>query len=77
MQNRYTGGRGNTALYGIVPDKKERGDGFGLSDIQETAQQLGGDMVCYTENGYFILAVMLIPTVSQQVRSSDWRFSLL
>lgn len=61
----------------VPTDKKERGDGFGLSDIQETAQQLGGDMVCYTENGYFILAVMLIPTVSQQVRSSDWRFSLL
>lgn len=51
----------------IVPtDKKERGHGFGLPTIQETAQRLEGDMFCYTENGYFILDVMLVPTDSQR-----------
>lgn len=48
----------------IVPtDKKERGHGFGLPAIQETAQRLAGDMFCYTENGYFILDVMVVPNI--------------
>ncbi|MCM1119672.1 MAG: GHKL domain-containing protein [bacterium] len=47
--------RGTMAL----TDKKERGHGFGLPAIQEAAQRLDGDMVCYTENGYYVLDVML------------------
>lgn len=39
--------------------KKEQGHGFGLPTVQEAAKGLGGDMVCYTENGNFVLDVML------------------
>ena len=34
--------------------------GFGLVTIQETAERLGGDMFCYTENGSFVLDVMVL-----------------
>ncbi len=46
---------------GTIPktNKKEKGHGLGLLSIKETAEGLGGDMVCYTENNYFILDVML------------------
>ena len=39
--------------------KKEPGHGLGLRTIQEAAGSLGGDMSCYTEEGYFILDVMV------------------
>jgi len=46
---------------GELPDtSKEGGDhGFGLRTIQEAAERLGGDMLCYTEDGYFVLDVMV------------------
>lgn len=40
-------------------DKKGREHGYGLSTVQESAQKLGGDMLCYTENGDFVLDVMV------------------
>lgn len=44
----------------IAPTDKEGHDhGFGLVTIQETAERLGGDMCCYTENGRFVLDVMI------------------
>lgn len=44
----------------MVPTSKtEPGHGFGLSAIQEAAERLDGDMSCYTENGYFLLDVMV------------------
>lgn len=33
--------------------------GFGLYTIQEAAKRLGGEMVCYTQEGYFLLDVMI------------------
>lgn len=48
---------------GVPTNKKEQGHGFGLPAIQETAEQLNGNMVCYTETGHFVLDVMLVPTV--------------
>jgi len=50
-----------------VTDKAEYGHGFGLSTIQGAAGRLGGDMLCYTENGYFVLDV-IVPLVSLQER---------
>lgn len=46
---------------GKIPatDKSEPGHGFGLSTIQAAAGRLGGDMMCYTEEGYFVLDVMV------------------
>lgn len=43
----------------LKTSKKEKGHGFGLPTILETARQLGGDMMCYTENGNFVLDVMV------------------
>ncbi len=44
----------------MVPTSKtEPGHGFGLPAIQEAAERLDGDMSCYTENGYFLLDVMV------------------
>lgn len=43
----------------VLTDKTEKGHGFGLPSIKEAAERLDGDMVCYTENGYFILDVMV------------------
>ena len=46
---------------GTVPvtEKKGHDHGFGLMTVQEEAQRLGGEMFCYTENGNFVLDVML------------------
>lgn len=42
----------------IPPTKKEGSDhGFGLLTIKEAAQRLKGDMMCYTDNRYFVLDV--------------------
>ena len=35
------------------------GHGYGLITIQEDALRLGGDMLCYTEDGSFVLDVMV------------------
>lgn len=40
-------------------DKEGQGHGYGLSSMQEAVERLYGDMVCYTENGYFVLDVMI------------------
>ncbi len=40
-------------------DKKGKEHGFGLPTVQEGAKKLGGDMLCYTENGDFVLDVMV------------------
>ena len=40
-------------------DKEGQGHGYGLSSIKEDVERLSGDMVCYTENGYFVLDVMI------------------
>lgn len=46
---------------GTVPstDKTEEGHGFGLASIKETAERLDGEMFCYTEDGNFVLDVMV------------------
>ena len=50
----------HVAWCGSVPTSKtEPGHGFGLPAIQEAAKRLDGEMFCYTENGYFILDVMV------------------
>lgn len=56
---------------GTIPatDKEGRGHGFGLSTIKEAAGQYDGEMFCYTENGNFILNVM-IPCRSFQRRGT-------
>ena len=43
----------------VPTSKTEKGHGFGLSAIQEAANRLDGDMVCYTEDGWFMLDVMV------------------
>lgn len=40
-------------------DKEGQGHGYGLRSIKEDVERLSGDMVCYTENGYFVLDVMI------------------
>lgn len=40
-------------------DKEGQGHGYGLRSMQEDVERLSGDMVCYTENGYFMLDVMI------------------
>lgn len=40
-------------------DKEGQGHGYGLPSIKEAVEQLSGDMVCYTENGHFVLDVMI------------------
>lgn len=46
---------------GTIPatDKEGQDHGFGLTTVKEAAQRLDGEMFCYTENGYFILDVMV------------------
>lgn len=46
---------------GSIPEteKKEAGHGFGLQTIQEAAKRMKGEMFCYTEQGFFILDVMV------------------
>ncbi len=39
--------------------KKEEGHGFGLTTIKEAAERLDGEMFAYTENGSFLLDVMV------------------
>lgn len=50
-----------TVEKGTVPksSKKEAGHGFGLVSIQEAAAALDGDMFAYTDNGNFVLDVMV------------------
>lgn len=42
-----------------VTDKEGHDHGFGLLTVQEAAVRLDGEMFCYTENGNFVLDVML------------------
>lgn len=42
-----------------VTNKEGHDHGFGLVTIQEAAEKLGGEMLCYTEDGNFILDVMV------------------
>ncbi len=50
----------HVAWGGTAPTSKtEPGHGFGLPAIQEAAGRLDGEMFCYTEDGYFILDVMV------------------
>lgn len=50
----------HVAWGGTVPTSKtEPGHGFGLPAIQEAAGRLDGEMFCYTEDGYFVLDVMV------------------
>lgn len=46
---------------GSIPETDKEGceHGFGLVTVKETAERLEGDMTCYTENGYFVLDVMV------------------
>lgn len=43
----------------LKSSKKEPGHGFGLATIQEAAAALDGDMFAYTDNGNFVLDVMV------------------
>ncbi len=42
-----------------VTDKEGHEHGFGLLSVQEAARNLDGGMFCYTENGNFILDIMV------------------
>ncbi|MDO4276430.1 MAG: GHKL domain-containing protein [Eubacteriales bacterium] len=42
--------------------KPNPGHGYGLTTICRTAESLGGNATCYTENGFFILDVMIRQT---------------
>ena len=46
---------------GTIPatDKEGNDHGFGLATVKEAAQRLDGEMFCYTENGNFVLDVMV------------------
>lgn len=46
---------------GVLPAtrKSEAGHGFGLLTVRDAAQRLGGDMLCYTQEGSFVLDVMV------------------
>lgn len=46
---------------GTIPatDKEGYGHGLGLATVQEAAGRLDGEMFCYTENGNFVLDVMV------------------
>ncbi len=46
---------------GTIPPTMKKGQehGYGLQSIKETAESLGGDMLCYTENNNFVLDVMV------------------
>lgn len=46
---------------GTVPatDKTGHDHGFGLATVEEAAKRLKGEMCCYTENGNFVLDVMV------------------
>ncbi len=53
--------QGLTVERGTIPqtDKTQKGHGLGLISIKETAEDLSGDMVCYTKDGYFVVDVMI------------------
>ncbi len=53
---------GFTVEKGTIPPstKKDKGHGYGLGSIKETAQDLGGDMICYTEKNDFVMDVMIL-----------------
>lgn len=55
---------------GEIPatDKAGLDHGFGLATIKEAAERLDGDIFCYTEDGNFILNVM----VSRRAFSNTW-----
>lgn len=42
-----------------VTEKEGHDHGFGLMTVQEAAKRLDGEMFCYTENGNFVMDVML------------------
>ena len=42
-----------------VTDKEGQDHGFGLTTIKEVAERLDGESFCYTENGNFVLNVMI------------------
>lgn len=46
---------------GTIPKTSKEGadHGFGLPTILEAAERLGGDMMCYTENGFFMVDVII------------------
>lgn len=46
---------------GVIPVTGKQGQdhGFGLPTVQEAAERLGGGMSCYTEQGNFVLDVMV------------------
>ena len=46
---------------GSLPPSSRKGSehGFGLRTIQEAARRLGGEMTCYTQEGNFLLDVMI------------------
>ncbi len=52
---------GLTVVKGVLPVSGRKGSehGFGLLSIKEVAEELGGDMLCYTDNGCFILDVIV------------------
>lgn len=56
ISNRYDGAISKAE--GLPVTKRAgREHGYGLSNIQQAAQRLGGSMECRTENGYFVLDV--------------------
>ncbi len=46
---------------GVIPATSKEGadHGFGLKTMLESAQKLGGDMLCYTKQDHFIVDVMI------------------
>ncbi len=51
-----------TVAKGDIPAtrKADTGHGYGLKSIKETAEALGGNMICYTDNRHFVLDVMIL-----------------
>lgn len=46
---------------GTIPRTGKEGadHGFGLPTMLEAAQKIGGDLMCYTEDGSFVVDVMV------------------
>ena len=46
---------------GVLPatDKEGHDHGFGLATVKEAAERLGGEIFCYTEDGNFVLDVIV------------------
>lgn len=53
--------KGRYVEQGKLPetDKEGQGHGYGLLSMQEDVERLSGNMACYTDNGYFVLDVMI------------------